>query len=102
MLTNTTYADNAFESYAHDAEGRKTSSADRNNHTTSFSYDNLGRPTQTTYADNNYSSSAYDAAGRLVRSIQTAVIPGMGMSPGTIQETTRLRFIKPADEFGQS
>ena len=90
LLTNTTYADGTFESYTYDAEAHKQTSTDRSQHTTSFSYDNLGRLTQTTYADNNYSSSAYDAAGRLIRSIQTAVIPGIGMSPGTtIQETTR-------------
>ena len=93
LLTNTTYADSTFESYAYDAESHKITSTDRSQHTTSFIYDNLGRLTQTTYADNNNSSSSFDAAGRLIRSIQTAVIPGVGMSPGTsIQQTTRYGY----------
>ncbi len=93
LLTNTTYADNSFENYTYDAEGRKLTSTDRSQHTTSFIYDNLGRLTQTTFADNNYLSSGYDAAGRLTRSTQTAVIPGIGMSPGTtVSQITRYTY----------
>jgi RHS repeat-associated protein len=93
LLTNTTYADATFESYTYDAEGRKLTSTDRSQHTTSFTYDNLGHLTQTTFADNNYLSSGYDAAGRLTRSTQTAVIPGIGMSPGTtVSQITRYTY----------
>lgn len=95
LLTNTTYADNTFESYTYDAEGRKITSTDRNSHATSYIYDSLGRLTITTFADNNYTGNFYDAAGRLYRSTQDAVSGG-GMSPPVIVELTTSYFYDAA------
>jgi RHS repeat-associated protein len=94
LLTNTTYADNTFESYTYDAEGRKFTSADRRQNTTTYFYDLLGRLTQTTFADNGFSVSIFDLAGRLTRT--TINTPPVGVVPISSSIVTARYFYDPA------
>jgi YD repeat-containing protein len=65
LLTHETFADSTFESYAYDADGRRTNFVDRASHPTSYTYNTLGSLMVTTCADGNYTASGHDAAGRL-------------------------------------
>ena len=51
----------------YDAAGRVISTTDANGHTTTFSYDELGRLTRTDHPDGTFTTQGFDAAGRVTR-----------------------------------
>ena len=53
------------DAYAHDTENNLLSITDANLHTTSFSYDAVGRMTHTTFPSDLFETYAYDAVGNL-------------------------------------
>jgi RHS repeat-associated protein len=83
---------------SYDAAGRVITTTDANGHTTSFTYDELGRLTRTDHPDGTFTTQGFDAAGRV-----TSTTDELGRTTDYLYDGRGqlLRVTEPAPEIGE-